>query len=61
MFNEHFGQGSASYDYVAHEMPHHEFIAWWAYFTRHAELDTARKEQVEHDDLMKRAAKATHG
>lgn len=57
-FNEHFGPGTASYEYVAHHMPFDEYTAWWSYFARYTALAKTRKEQTEHDDLMKKAAKA---
>lgn len=58
-FNEHFGQGTATYDYIAHDMPFDEYAAWWAYFARARELKKARDDQREHDDLLRQAAKAS--
>lgn len=39
-------------------MPFDEYTAWWAYFAHYTALAKSRKEQSEHDDLMKKAAKA---
>lgn len=62
MFNEHFGPGTASLDYVTNEMPGHVYIAWWHYFNEYGKQAALRKAQTEHDrdmDTVARALKPT--
>jgi hypothetical protein len=58
LFNEHFGQGTISLDYVLHDMPSDAYVAWWAYFIEHAKQVDLNKAQAEHDDTMTKVARA---
>ena len=52
LFNEHFGQGTASLDYVTNDMPADAYIAWWHYFNQYSGQAELRKAQKDHDDVM---------
>lgn len=52
LFNEHFGQGTVSLDYVTNDMPADAYVAWWAYFIEYGKRSELRKGQAEHDSTM---------
>ena len=58
LFNEHFGQGTVSLDFVSNEMSADAYMAWWAYFGEYAKVTELRKDQAEHDDVMGKVRKA---
>ena len=58
LFNEHFGQGTVSLDYVLHDMESNAYLAWWSYFAEYGRQTELRKEQTDHDDVMGKVARA---
>lgn len=60
-FNEHFGQGSASYVAVRDDFTADEHAAWMAFFEEFDKRAAERKADEEHEAAMKAAAAALKG
>ena len=58
LFNEHFGQGTVSLDFVSSEMSADAYTAWWAYFAEYAKVTELRAAQKDHDETMDAVARA---
>ena len=60
-FNEHFGQGAASYVDVRDEFTTEEFDAWLSFFDEWDSLEEQRKDAEAQREAMKAAATALRG
>ena len=60
-FNEHFGQGAASYVEVRDGFASDEFDAWLAFFDEWDKRAEERKEAAAQEAAMKAAAAALRG
>jgi hypothetical protein len=60
-FNEHFGQGAASYVEVRDGFASDEFDAWLAFFDEWDKREDERKEAAAQEAAMKAAAAALRG